>query len=570
MTEIGIHHFSNEIDFQVYRVIALQQLSNSKELLKALNLLDRVEISQDNAIRLANICKLNNEYSLAFRFIYPFAKEKENVDVREFYAFSLGLYLPEDFFKKFETINENCAVTIETEGKIEALYINQTSIRNNSLIKNLIGKRIGEEYSYASRIPGKTIKSRVISILPKEQQLIRDIYKDIRDRPNAGYNAFTVQWEGDAKGMLDKMSELFGAQEIVRNKRIKVELENYNEGRLSFSEIVNSAFNGKPINAYSYFTSNLGNTFRVIPSYFCRNAALSSKTQFVLDFSTIPLFYELDLNHKIKFSNRFIISQFVLDFLREWIYEASNEKGSQASIMFSETGAFPRFVPKDFKENNVKYLQGLFDWCKENCDTKLVKEKLDVLINLRAENPDIDPYFDYMLDTSFLSTYEDHVLVSDDMVFVKLNLLKTGKLISSEIYLKNGFKESYTSNILPILLGDNYLGLSLTSEMLYSEYSKIVGGNDPFIKCLRNISFDVSCNPKQFADTIEFVKMIYLSEGTLAYKRSTSSIVFSYLLKGVNINERNFKLMESSISLKFNLLGEYRELVLEDFKNNIK
>lgn len=569
ISKIGNNHFPENANFLTFKIIALHKLSKADELEQSLNSILKTTFHFDHASRIASICIINKQYDLALKLIYNFAKEPNNTQAREFYALSVGLHIPKDHFKVLSVVEVDTVVHVQIGGEFHQYVIDQAGLEQNNIIRELLGRRINDDFEVEQRVLNQTLKVTILKILSKEEALFLEIYEDVNRKAGIDYNVVNVQPKGDAEDILDKMGELFGAKEEFRAKQVQEYINDYKENKLNFSQLVKAVFNGKALDAYHELTSFGIRCFRVMPLAF-QKAPLHENTAFVLDLSVLPLFHELDTKFGIRFNRDFVISQFVLEFLEEAFFEANHMDDRPLSIVFQKGKAIPQMYPENHKSNRINYLSDLINWIKENCRTKLVREKLDLIVQYREEDKEMDPYFHYLIDTAFLASQQNQILISDDSIFSVLGTNHNYNQISAERYLGEFHKDQYIDKIIPVLLDKNYLGLTIDQNILLSEYYRNLQKLKGFYKCLINLPLNISYNAQTVPECIAFIKELYLHPIPDNEKHRLTVSVFQNALTGITLDKGKVQMIEIMIEKSFQLLGYYKDYVLQDFADALK
>src|SRR5690606_37565059 len=198
-----------------------------------------------------------------------------------------------------------------------------------------------------------------------------------------------------------------------------------------------------------------------------------------------------------------------------------------------------------------------------NCETRVSKEKLDMIL----QKPDLlregDLYSNYFIDTAFIS--HGRTLISDDIIHNKS--FGTHYLtISLEYYLTNQYPEIYNRYFLPTLIQNHYVGIRLDCEALVTEFKRpYYGGINTFHYCLENLPFPINKDLAVFNEALDFVKFIYTEDSPIEFRRETSQKVLVNALKGYPNPLSLRKNLINEINSRFALLQMYLPMVLEDF-----
>lgn len=261
--------------------------------------------------------------------------------------------------------------------------------------------------------------------------------------------------------------------------------------------------------------------------------------------------------------HKFVISQFAIDLIENKLVQAKAMQEDGMVVSITSSGIKPTLYPPDYKKNRVLTLQKILGWIQTNCETRISKDKLDMVL----QNPDIikenDFYYNYIIDTVFTS--RGRTLISDDRIH-NMHFRSHYLTISIEYYLKYFYKDSFLKDILTVLINNHYIGLTLDAESIIQEFKKpLLGGVNTFHYCLENLPFSEHHDATVFNEALDFIKIIYADQMPLKFKKETSQLVFVNALKNYpNINYLRKNLI-NEIKSRFFLLQNYLPEVLDDF-----
>ncbi|MEO0040984.1 MAG: hypothetical protein RL329_432, partial [Bacteroidota bacterium] len=291
------------------------------------------------------------------------------------------------------------------------------------------------------------------------------------------------------------------------NKTRKMLIEEYKGGKRDFSHL--AAWSGDPFGIYWQLIET-EKAFRVLPIQYHVKHDLGDDAQFVLDHTSVPLFFELSNRLQLNFAHKFYVADSVMVYYENKLAKANLHKDSPMSWSITTTEVIPHFHNPDELQEQFMYLQRLCQWLKEHCQTRPIPEKLDLLPEIAKLSEkfgkDYGKYSNYMIDTHFLASQDNTYLITDDIAF--LDHVGIGKILTTEYYLRMYFAESYAEKILPILLSFNFIGISLTCKILAEECTKHLNGQpNIYENCLKNLHF--SYNLQNISLAIALVKAIY-------------------------------------------------------------
>ncbi len=564
--EIGLAQTENDTNFILNKIRALYELNKIKELQSFIQTKRAIfkSFSLEDIQDVIPFVLTAGDYSLIGEVLHPFALDKENIEARNLYYKHFLLTAKDS--KSLESLTNttmNCFIEIENNKTTKFYRVNQNTAKKDKFIKYLLDNKfkVGELFEYDKKFYPKSYK--IINIYNESIGLAKEIHKSISDNedPSMPFKSFKIP-ETDIVGSIDELiAEQLGTNddlEKVDKRQQELDLiEKYKTGELSFSAMVKYCHHN-PLQTYYELLSQ--HCLKILPLPVYKNAIVSDKTHFILDFTTIPLFFELSKRFNISFRKKFIISYFVV----------SRYKTILLNLEHSLANSDFYFMAPD-NQNPAQYVKELLDWIEQNCEIHLVREKLNEIVKsvdkIRS-NADI---FDYLMDTYFLAIRENHVLISDDLAFaqVELHLLANRDLISSEKYLRHNFPDIYEPQILEHLLKFNYVGLTLSIPRVSEQLRKYLNGEDNYYeKCLPNLVATNSMKPEIAVESLSLVRIIYTYGASWELKKQETQRLFKVTLEGITdiLPIEQIGLILVLIELQLILFSiEWIESVQEDF-----
>jgi len=261
--------------------------------------------------------------------------------------------------------------------------------------------------------------------------------------------------------------------------------------------------------------------------------------------------------------HKFIISQFVIELIENELAESKTMQEDGMVVSITSAGVRPTLYPPGYKEHRISTLQKILSWIKDNCETRISKDKLDMIL----QNPNLvketDLYHNYFIDTFFIS--HGRTLISDDRIH-NINFKLHYLTVSLEYYLQYFYKDSFRKDILPILVQNHYVGIRLDAVTLMKEFKKpFYGGVNTFHYCLENLPFSVNHDVTVFNEALDFIKAIYVEQMPLDFKKETSQKVLVNALKHYPNLPHLKKNLINEVNSRFSLLQIYLVDVLDDF-----
>lgn len=503
----------------------------------------------------------NINTSKGFEILYSLALDINNTYARKNY-FTASLPLKE-FFERYEQVELGHWVAYRINGKIEKKKITNTG----GLSKEFIGRKTGDTFTNKSSISNNLNTIEIIEIYNDAMKLFRDISEEAHNPVNElGFES--IQVPQNAEDFQKFLIEQFGISGSQEKERIDKLLNDYYNYRVGFTEIVRAVFKENYIDTYLHLTGTKGSKFTTIPNRLSQNIRTNDEVEFILDFSTLLLFYFLEKELDFTFKHKFKISSLVKNELEEELVELRNSPESSMSIQITMQGIKKYDTPVNFKEKRTEFINSILLWINENCTVDAVEEKLDLLPKLRKNEIGFDSNFMKMLvDYMHLSMRENHNLISSDstLFLFKKNANLYGNIITPEKYLTTFYSEKCNTDFYRFLLKSNYLGISINLEILKNEFFDFITGRENYyLLVLENLQYSVNGNPDIIIHCINFLKYLYLSNTIrIEDKNRYASEIFRNNIYGMPVNLINQ--YENILRKEFKLLGDYYDEVLKEF-----
>ena len=503
----------------------------------------------------------NINVSKGFEILYKLALDINNTYARKNY-FTASLLL-NDFFEKYEQVEIGNWVAYKINDKIEKKKI----INNSGLSKEFIGRKIGDTFTNKSTISNNLNTIEIIEIYNDAMKLFRDISEEANNPVNElGFESIQVpQNPVDFQKFLIEQFGISGTQE---KERIDNLLNDYYNYRVGFTEIVRAIFKENYIDTYLHLTGIKGSKFTTIPIRFSQNVNTNNEVDFILDFSTLFLFYFLEKELDFKFIHKFKISSLIKNELEDELVELKNSPESSMSIQITLQGIKKYDTPNNYKENRTEFIKSVILWINENCIIDAVEEKLDLLPKLRKSEVGFDSnYMKMLVDYMHLSMRENHNLITSDctLFLFKKNANLYGNIITPEKYLTTFYFEKCNTDFYRFLLKNNYLGININLEILKNEFFDFITGRENYyLLVLENLQYSVNVNPNIIIYCVNFLKHLYLSNTLkIEDKNRYASEIFRNSFYGMPLGLINQ--YEKIIKQEFKLLGDYYDEILKEF-----
>jgi len=458
----------------------------------------------------------------AIELLYRTASKKSNVQARSSYIASLINY-PQEVFKDFPSVEMDTYVEYDCEGTSDIFFLNDENAQT-PLGKALLNKTAGEFAIVGnSTLSGKQITVRIARIMNKYAALLREIFKEA-ENPLSGHRMEVLKFDGtDAESINKSMIENLGAMGSLQKEFIEKEFEKYYNGTSSFTEIASSVFNKNRFDAYFHLTSPMGKRFMAISPSVSSKQIFKDVSKFVLDVTSLCLFFQLSKELGLTFRHKFIISASLKRELINLITETRMNPEAKLSVNITMEGVTPHFYQEGYKEGRLKFLDEILQWLDSNCEIDQVDEKLNFVLNMESKGQHHDDFLYEYVDNRLLVDRPNHFLLTNDTFYYRHLNAGTAQVISPELYLEE-FQNEKTREYSAFMLKCNYVGISIYFEVLQDEFINMISGKEnKFPICLENFGYRWNPNPEHTKIIARFIKWLYLLNSILNERKNQAA-----------------------------------------------
>ena len=234
--------------------------------------------------------------------VYLKAKNENDVKARMNY---LGLQIRSAKREEvIENVKEGNFVLLSIDGDDELIEVSGQNLQNQ-ILQDIIGKKVNEEYSLITGFSGRIKRVLIKMIMNKYQALAYEIAKEA-EKPSTNLPLETIKIR-DKESFEKNFIENFGPHEENRNEKFEQNLIKYRTYRLSLMELTLSNFKASYIVAYYHLTSSQGGGFYIKPKKYFFNLNDLETDNFIVDFSSGLLFFELSKEFNLEFEINYII-----------------------------------------------------------------------------------------------------------------------------------------------------------------------------------------------------------------------------------------------------------------------
>jgi len=502
-------------------------------------------------------------YKIALNILYRFAIIKENKQARMDY-FSACINLPDDLINEKPVVEKGLFVKYELNNEIQFIEIDDS----NTLAKSLIGLKVGDTIRIERPMIGGFDTVKILRIMDKFLYLHDEILEEVKNNPYSGIPMQSVEFKDTSpEGLVQTLKSLFGPSGTVIKENRKNAFLQYYKYQLSYSEIVLQNYSSDYIGGY-FDLIHRQDGFTVIPDTYYPKVEIAKFNNVVIDFTSLLILFQISREHEINFNHKFIISKGILDYIKAFKKKESANITDQLSVDISMDGVTKSTKPENVFKSNIQYLINLIEWVETNCIIKIAESRLNVTRKLNGEIKN-ELFAKYVLDNiSLVQEHENCLLISDDSIHLKFFPIKSGKIISSELFVASHYGAN--TSIMTEFVNNKYIGITISKEMLIIQFNKKLKGQiNNYTHSLNNLSLSLNPKRENMYTAIKFLKEISMTSliPLESLKREATG-VFVALLKG-QTNWKTFSDVEVLLRKEFKLLGTKLYVILESFENSI-
>ncbi len=494
----------------------------------------------------------------AFELLYPKALNPSAIELRAAYA---KLVLNQDdnfsFFAEFEVAELGHFVKFEREGHVSYIQLTDDTL-NHSVYKLFVGKRVDDKVTVTRALTNLTDTFKISRIMNTYLALFDQILNQSSEDPYAGLPFSSMKFDTENPGsFFETMQTMFGDRNRIEEQTKDADFDAYYIGNISLTELISKEYNQKFIQGY-YNVIRYHNGVNTIGlQQFVGHQNLAD-FQIVIDYSALLLFYQIWLFHKYGFQTKFIVSKYIVEAIRSELsnLQYGNDRFDTSGIEIGRVAI--NDASFEFLNNRPAYLQGLLDWIGAFCDVKLSDNTIDAIKKTNIVIGE-KPILDFALSTLLLITDDpNRLLITDDTFCLRMGLLPSNRIVSSEHFLKYVVREN--SEVLDELVKNRYINYSPTEQQLNGEYSKLIAGTySNYTLLLSNLNaLNSRDNP--------FTAIGHLKEIALKPMLTNEQILRDMTTVLVNLlfhcTESFIDLYAKKIFVDFLLLGEKQDIAL--------
>jgi hypothetical protein len=547
-------------------LICLEKLKIEIEFVEFANTISENYESERIGIHISRLLLGKEDTKLkGAKILYNLSQNVSNTEARKFY-FGISHLFRDGFFKEFEKVEKGNWVRYSVNTN---QILDEKIVKHSGSQKKFIGKKVAHKFSIVNELTNEINDVEIIKIYNDELKLHFDIQKEAQNPINdLGFKSIRVPEK--VEDFEKFLKEQFGAQGSQEKNQIRKLLDDYYNYRIGFSEVSKGVFKEKYVDAYLHLTENPRHSFTTLPDLSTKPInELILNQRFILDFSSLILFYNLHVKLGFIYNHKFLISYLVKEHIEEQIIIERNSSFSPLSVQITSNHIKRYITPENFKERRIEYFDSLINWINDNCEVDLVEEKLDITLSLNKGNLKFDQMIKILIDSMYFSLRENHRMITSDSTLF-LFQSKSGlahNMLNPEKYLVKYHSEKCDTEFYRFLLKSNYVGISICLDTLKNEFfAFIIGNENYYLRCLQNIQFSIHNNSKIINILTFFLKEVYLIQSiTTDNKNRYAFEIFKSSFYGMPVAV--ISEFEKTLKKQFVLLGDNYDEVLKSFKD---
>lgn len=500
----------------------------------------------------------------AMNFLLPYAQNKEKPALRMLYlTLSNATNEKETVFKQYEEVKEGVYVYYILNGieQDDPLYMKPGS--NSRIINSLMGHKSGEKVLVEKEFGNAYDTVEIKEIVNHHYALLKGIYAEMKNpiASNLPTTMFQLPETGGVEALNDFLVKTFASQEEKRRKAVKECLDKYKAGEMPYGMVPVFLYEGDFIRGYYILCSN---DHGILLNPTCRQESIPDDPtiEYVLDYSSLMLFYELTRADGLTFKHQFVVSKVVEEIAERELEKLEKSPDESLSMNISLEGVEPIIQTKESKQWAMGLFRGLLEWIRQNCKIETAEGRLDLLMSHdnNVELPDAYS-LDYVADYTKLVETKNRILISDDKLLQQMYLPRQ-QGISSHTYLKHHFDEDFINRKM---LSMYYIGVPVGADFVYEEFMKKQGGKDNvYDQALKGWCYLESLNTGFVTSELgKLARLIYLAPVVATDIHREIQKAFATVLQGER-DVKTFFMLQRSLSSEFKLLGNKLAMVLKD------
>ncbi|MBL7760873.1 MAG: hypothetical protein JNK08_09270 [Sediminibacterium sp.] len=499
-------------------------------------------------------------FSEAIELLYKYASNSGNTLARQTY-FMMSHTFPAGSMKEFEEVQSGMYVKYEVSGVTKIIEITEEN-KDKHPYNLFLRKKVGETFSFQKPFSDLLEFFKVVRIMDKYLALFEQVMEDSED-PLSNMPMRKIEFKGNSvEGMHASLKEAFGITGSLQQERSEKEYEKYFNGTSSYGEITNSIFRQNFIDAYFILSNNNGKPFRAL-SPALGHSQFTDQSQFIIDPTSLCLFYMLEKETSVVFTRKFWVSPFLRQHV-VWELEKTKKEEYNLSVSITMDKVTPHVYDDQFKARRINTFEGLVTWLDNHCIVAEIPERLQFITALESDKQD-NLFFNVYLDNRLLTDRPDHFLLTNDLMYIRSFATDRAKAISPICYL-NIYQREKQKEYTNHMLQHYYVGIPVSASIMNEEFFRMLSGQENrFMICLENLKYNWNPESKNIGEVIFFIKNLYVNSVVNAQTRNQWTFAVLQALT-TGMDDRLLNIVSIVIKREFRLLSLHEMNVLLIFK----
>ena len=192
--------------------------------------------------------------------------------------------------------------------------------------------------------------------------------------------------------------------------------------------------------------------------------------RYVIDLTSLFMLFEFENKTGCYFDGKLIVSKTVYEFISTCQKNVTRFRslGYHEALKSGNITRFDEYSDRDYEIR----CQKLLEWMNQRCEV-IVPENALVF----EERKEKGTAASLTMDTMSLIVEDNRVLITDDH-FIDLHFRGSGKVITTEAFVRRYFTIAAADKYWEYLISCNYVGLFIPQEYILSEYLKMEQGKE--------------------------------------------------------------------------------------------
>lgn len=580
----GLLHFPQEVTYWWDLVRALfQQRPVRQEALLVQLTRDKyvfdTSFTLESQFTVAHICLssglMDKGVAVAYQALMNY---RDNPKAADKYFMLSTRYQAFDALPTPTTATKDMVVLVRKENaEPQYIELSEEALRHNPLAQAVVDHQAGDTITLTDKLMNRQERFELLQLYNKYVGQWMLIAKKTGD-PYSGLAARSMTIPTDETGEFDfagferLLQDIAGEEGTKRKLRVDQQQARFAKGEIGFSELCASCFNGNPVAAWQYATSDQADGFTIMP--LCLQPAYQpyDDTEYVLDFSSVlSLYFMQQKQPLVPLAKPFVVSQFLLDYVISELEEARHDAEQKLTQEVSLDRIVTHAYPDDYKQRRIAFYTDLLAWLTAMCRPDYAPERIERSFMERSEERDLfgedNLFASSVLDTYLLANRPQRIFITDDLT-PHQSLQNALRVITTEHFLLVSQPTLHKEQGWLALVNFNFRGLTLEVDQLYQVFTRSLlaeTNQSSYRRAAYNFSRQYNPDIRLSARVIQFAKRVYLHKLSLEFKRQVvQGLLRRHFLGHPELTPRIIAALKTYIDREFRLIGNLGDYTKED------